>query len=135
MKRNPIRVSRIKDTGDARGSSFALPPNTAPFLANVKDLHLMTLRPHCVRGNHFHVNKHEILLVIYRGKWSLHWDTGLESDVQHRAFRGSGTVMCRVDPYASHAIRNDGETDLWIVAWSDREFDPSNPDIHRRVVV
>lgn len=134
MKRPPLRVELIPDTGDSRGSSFTLPDAARMLGTSVKDIHVMTLRPSCVRGNHFHAEKHERILVVHSDKWSLHWDTGPHTAVAHRTFHGAGAALIQVEPFAAHAIRNDGTVDLWIVDWSECEFDPARPDIHRRVV-
>lgn len=135
MNRHLLHFTRITDAGDARGSSFTLPDAARVLGGSVKDLHIMTLRPRCVRGNHFHAEKHERILVIHADKWSVHWDSGPDTEIVHRTISGKGALLIRVEPHASHAIRNDGDADLWIVAWSDREFDTEHPDVHPRAVI
>lgn len=135
MAKPKIRITRISDGGDVRGNSFGLPDSAAALGESVRDLHVMTLRPSYIRGNHFHEEKHERLFVMFTDKWSLHWDSGPDTLVTCREFRGKGAVLLQVDPFSSHAIRNDGMSDLVIIGWSDREFDPSKPDLVRRVVV
>lgn len=135
MAKPRIRIIRIPDGGDVRGNSFVMPDTANALGASVKDLHLMTLRPSHIRGNHFHAEKHERLLVMFTDKWSLHWDNGPDTQVTCREFRGKGAVLLQIDPLASHAIRNDGISDLVIIGWSDREFNPNKPDLVRRVVV
>ena len=63
MSRKALRITRIRDKGDERGSSFLLPDLIQLFDARVKDLHIMTLRPSFVRGNHFHAEKREQIFV------------------------------------------------------------------------
>lgn len=135
MNRELVRIVQMPESGDERGLSFALPDAAQALAAGAKDFHIMTLRPSYVRGNHFHMEKVERLLVMHEDQWSFHWDSGPNTPVLHRAMRGAGAVLIEVEPLAAHAIRNDGQVDLWIIAWSEQEFDYDHPDLHRRVVV
>lgn len=56
--------------------------------------------------------------------WSLPWNEGEGSAPQHRAFDGSLAVIVLVSPKASHAVRNDGDSALWLVAISSETYDP-----------
>jgi hypothetical protein len=39
-----------------------------------------------VRGNHFHIVRNEILLVMSADRWSLHWDSGEGTQVTAQMF-------------------------------------------------
>jgi dTDP-4-dehydrorhamnose 3,5-epimerase-like enzyme len=135
MEWGQLRIAELADTGDARGRSFASVggPLTAGFA--VRDAHLATIRPGCVRGNHFHQGKDEILLVLHADAFSVHWDTGEGTPAQHHQVTGAGAVVITVGPGASHAIRNDGAADLYLVGLSDQPYDPAAPDVIAREVV
>lgn len=135
MKDNLVRVFPLKDTGDERGSSFSLLPCWYEFLRSPRDIHLTSLKPTCIRGNHYHAKRREVLLVVYADRWSLHWDEGLGTKVQRKRFRGEGAVLVEIYPSASHAIRNDGTKDLYICGLSNLVYDPVRPDAFRRRVV
>jgi oxalate decarboxylase/phosphoglucose isomerase-like protein (cupin superfamily) len=66
-------------------------------------------------------------------KWSLHWDDGEGSAAEHRAFDGGCAVLVLVSPGASHAVRNDGDGMLWLVAISSETYDPAE-SVTRKVV-
>jgi UDP-2-acetamido-2,6-beta-L-arabino-hexul-4-ose reductase len=120
--------------GDERGASFSLSPRHLKLLGKPGDLHLASIRPGHIRGNHFHALRHELILVIHEDVWSFHWDTGAETKISCRLLRGAGAVAIAVPPLAAHAIRNDGQSDLWLVAATDGPYDPSRPDAYRRIV-
>jgi mannose-6-phosphate isomerase-like protein (cupin superfamily) len=65
--------------------------------------------------------------------WSFHWDEGEGSPVQHRNFDGSRAVLVMILPGASHAVRNDGDQPLWLVACSSEPYDPETV-VARKVV-
>lgn len=129
-----LRISVLEDSGDERGSSFA--PGTAwiSFLGKVDDAHITTLLPGCVRGNHYHIHRREVLVVLFTDEWQLAWDQGAETGVATRRFSGAGAVLVEVDPLASHAIANSGKSPIWIVGLSNGVWDPRSPDAHHRRV-
>jgi hypothetical protein len=65
--------------------------------------------------------------------WSLHWDEGEGSPAQHREFNGDSAALVLISPGASHAIRNDGNGMLWLVAISSESYDPAE-SVSRKVV-
>lgn len=135
MQHQPIQVMLLEDGGDERGSSFSLPDAWRDFLTSVVDVHITTLQPSYVRGNHYHIERRESLIVTYSDQWSLHWDYGPDSEIQHQQFAGSGTALILVEPYASHAIRNDGAAILHIIGMTNGKYDPKQPDAYGRPVI
>jgi predicted RNase H-like nuclease len=110
-----VRVVDLAPHTDARGASFRI---DVPFPA-VGECHVATIRPGGVRGNHFHTERHELLVVLYTDRWTLLWDAGENTPVQSRTFSGSGAVLMEAGPLAAHAVRNDGSADLQIFVLGD----------------
>jgi uncharacterized RmlC-like cupin family protein len=98
-------------------------------------VHLTTLDPRHVRGNHFHKDRREVIIVVSSDRWSLYWDTGAGTKMKSHTFQTPGAVALEVDPLCSHAIRNDGDVSLTIIGISDREYSVENPDSFPRCVV
>jgi dTDP-4-dehydrorhamnose 3,5-epimerase-like enzyme len=128
-----IRIVELGNTGDGRGFSFTAPAEALDFVGRVADLHLASTAPGAVRGNHYHLRKREVIILLPGTAWSLRWDEGEGTPVQHRRFDGSSAVMVLVLPGVSHAVRNDGETPLWLVACSSEPYDPTQT-VARKVV-
>jgi oxalate decarboxylase/phosphoglucose isomerase-like protein (cupin superfamily) len=123
----------LKEEGDERGRAWQIGKGV-DFLSAIEDIHLLTLNPGCVRGNHFHRDKREILIVEHDEEWVLLWDDGLEGEPQERRFEKAGVVTVLVPPGCAHAVENRGGGLMRIVAISDRRYDRSAPDTHRRVL-
>lgn len=128
-----IQISELGNNGDARGFSFTPPSEALAFLGRLADMHLASTLPGAVRGNHYHLRKHEAIVILPGAAWSLHWDEGEGTPVQHRSFPGSSAVLVLVSPGASHAVRNDGSATLWLVACSSETYDPATV-VARKVV-
>jgi len=128
-----IELTELRNTGDARGFSFTVPPEALAFVGRMADVHLASTQPGAVRGNHYHLRRREAIVVLPGTKWSLHWDEGEGTGAQHREFDGGRAVLVLVSPGASHAVRNDGEGTLWLVAISSETYDPGE-SVGRKVV-
>ena len=128
-----LTFTELSNTGDARGFSFTAPSDALAFVGRMSDVHLASTKPGAVRGNHYHLRRREAIVVLPGAKWSLHWDDGEGSAPQHRGFDGGRAVLVLVSPGASHAVRNDGESDLLLVAISSETYDPAE-SVTRKVV-
>jgi len=134
MAGSGLRVTVLKDSGDDRGGSFPVPDWCFEGGFTVRDAHLSTLLPGHIRGNHFHVARHEVLLVMSADRWSLHWDNGIGTPIEVQIFNGTSAVVIQVPPHSSHAIRNDGSLPLHIAGLTDGPYDPTAPDAYLRPV-
>ncbi len=72
-------------------------------------------------------------MVVPGQKWSFHWDEGEGSAIQRREFDGRRAVLVLISPHSSHAVRNDGDGDLYYVSISSESYDPAE-SVARKVV-
>jgi predicted RNase H-like nuclease len=110
-----VRIHELSARSDPRGESYSLP---LPF-TSIAECHIATIRPASIRGNHFHTQRRELLTVLHADRWTLFWDEGEGTEVQSRAFEGTGAVLIDADPLCAHAVRNDGATDLQLLSLGD----------------
>jgi dTDP-4-dehydrorhamnose 3,5-epimerase-like enzyme len=129
-----IEIVEIVDSGDFRGSSFPAPASWFDPPFPVHDVHVSTLLPTCVRGDHYHVRRNEILVILAGTSWSLFCDDGPGTARRQQSFDGKAVVMVSVPPLMSHAIRNDGDEILHIIGLTDGPYDPNAPDAFTRKV-
>ncbi len=129
------RVVVLDEVGsDERGVSFSMPTGLLDFLGAAGDTHVASIEPGCVRGDHYHVERRELILVLPHEQWSFHWDLGEGTEARARHFHEQSAVAIAIQPNCSHAIRNDGRSPLWLIASTDGRYDPERPDAYRRVV-
>lgn len=128
-----VRISELRNSGDARGFSFTAPAEGLAFVGRMSDVHLASTLPGAVRGNHYHLRRREAIVVLPGARWSFHWDEDETNGPQHREFEGSSAVLILISPGASHAVRNDGNEPLWLVAISSETYDPAE-SVTRKVV-
>lgn len=130
-----IRIRALMNRGDVRGNSFNIPEETFRFIRNMNDVHIASVAPGCIRGNHYHVERKEFIVVLYSGSWSLGWDSGKGTNARTENFEGEGAALVEIEPDISHAIKNTGKNELIIIAVSSVRYDPSKPDTVKRVVI
>jgi dTDP-4-dehydrorhamnose 3,5-epimerase-like enzyme len=131
-----VTFEPLPESTDGRGESFSLLSDALATMDKVLDVHIASVRPGAVRGNHYHSVKTELITVVYSDDWTFYWDTGVGSEIRRREFTGRGAVAVSVPRDWSHAVKNEGASDLWLFNLSDLAFDTGVPsDSHPRVVV
>jgi dTDP-4-dehydrorhamnose 3,5-epimerase-like enzyme len=123
----------IPDRGDVRGRSFSIPESVFSFLGKLLDIHIASIMPGAVRGNHFHLRHKEVLIVTYVEDWVARWDEGEGTNVQKLKFSGSGTKAILIEPLCSHAIQNIGARDMFLIALSSELYDPEE-NVRRQLI-
>ena len=124
----------LEDTGDQRGFCYSLPRTSLEFFNLVKGAAVLSVRPGAVRGNHYHEIKLEMVMVLYSDSWTLFYQGQYEAEPTLRKFDGQGMVIITMPPLCSHAIRNDGKSDLIVIDLSNIKYDPEHPDVIRNVI-
>lgn len=129
-----VQFHVVPSHGDARGFSHSVPASTLSYLRELHDVHLAELIPGGIRGNHYHVERRELLLIRHEDRWRLHHDKGESTQVRRDDFNGAGLVCVEVPPLCSHAVENTGGRSLVIIAISDFPYTPANPDTVGRTI-
>jgi oxalate decarboxylase/phosphoglucose isomerase-like protein (cupin superfamily) len=121
-----VKIIDLPNTGgDRRGESFTLPPEALEFIGEVKDVHIAMIVAAAVRGDHFHLRRREIVIVLQGSSWRFYWDEDGGTIANSRTFSGIGTTAVFIDPGHSHAIENVGESNLTFCSLSSEPYDPA----------
>lgn len=130
-----VQIQEVDDNGDERGHSYCLPHGHLNAFASAKDVHIASIWPGKVRGNHYHMHKTERLIVFSGDTWTLYWDNGPGSKTNERHFSGAKLTVLTIEPGAAHAILNTGTRELVFVGLSDHHYCLDAPDAHTRIIV
>jgi dTDP-4-dehydrorhamnose 3,5-epimerase-like enzyme len=133
MKMQHLRIESLTNHGDRRGVSFTIPATTLEFLDRVKDVHIATIEPGSVRGNHYHRERREFIFVMHASSWTFAWI--VDDTVQSRRFEGHGAAVIEVGEGVPHAIENTGSSPLTIMASTNKPFDPDSGETVPRTVI
>ena len=114
-----IEITALENYGDTRGALYNIPDTDIQFLDTIKNIHFGTIQPNSIRGNHYHHQSKEILIITYSDTWTLAWAKEDSVDSSKKKFTGSGAVLIKVDEGVVHSIKNNGKKDLEIIALSN----------------
>lgn len=88
--------------------------------------------PHESRGNHYHLRKTEVFLVIY-GSAEITVKDRKTNNVMKVEVNGTQPMSVKIIPNHTHVITATDEGAI-ILAWVDEQFDPENPDTYQEEV-
>jgi dTDP-4-dehydrorhamnose 3,5-epimerase-like enzyme len=125
-----VRIERIPGHSDRRGLSFALSDRIGAALGPILDTHIATILPGEVRGNHYHLQRREVIIVIAEGPWCFAWDARDGSAPRTETFVEAGAVSIQIELGVGHAIRNEADQALTLFSLSNGRYSKDNPDTY-----
>ena len=119
-----LQVIPLDATRDTRG--FAVAPITDTDLASGRaaNLHVVSMHPGAVRGNHRHEGRTETVCVL-AGTVLARFEDAEGAPAEHRVEAGH-PVAFRIPPGVAHAFCNEGPDTAVLLSYSDRPFHPAD---------
>ncbi len=107
---------RTFQSSDERG--WGLNPIKAAGLADqeISNLHVVSLRPGAIRGNHYHQTVTEWLLV-FGGPATIIWRSRTDSSQHEVVLDKEGPTLFEIPPQIEHALVNNSTQDYFIIAF------------------
>jgi dTDP-4-dehydrorhamnose 3,5-epimerase-like enzyme len=130
-----IEIVVLEDYGDTRGALYNIPDTDMQFLDKIQNIHFGKIHPNSIRGNHYHHQSKEMLIISYSDIWTLAWAEKDSDEISKKEFTGSGTVLIKVNEGVVHSVKNNGDKDLEIIALSNRIFSKETPDTYSRILL
>ena len=132
---NPLEFQFIKYQGDERGDSYSIPQEAVEFVGRVDEIHVATILPDAVRGNHYHSAKLEATVLLFSDKCRLAWKPLEAADASQKDFSGKDAIVFKVRPNVVHAIKNTGTRPITLISFSNKRQDPKQPDTFRQIII
>jgi len=88
---------------------------------------ISTIKPSCTRGNHYHKEKKE-KIILFAGKFRVILCNVKTEEYSTEYIEGPQELV--IDPFVLHAFTNTGDTDGIIIFMQDGKFDRKNPDTY-----
>lgn len=102
---------------DARG--WVANPLLLPgFLSEFGHLHVVSMNPGSVRGNHYHKTYREWLF-IFGGDYEVYWNSG--ERIQKKSFTKDEFYTIEIPPGISHVIKNISDSVIYLVAYQNAD--------------
>jgi UDP-2-acetamido-2,6-beta-L-arabino-hexul-4-ose reductase len=124
-----VSVDPLPVFTDARGMVFN--PIEIAALAHQQNLHVVTSKPQAVRGNHYHPQGTETIIVVGPALMRVREKQNIRDiNIPDRA-----VFRLTIPPGVSHAIKHTGTTDGILLSFNSVSYDPENPDIVQDVLL
>jgi dTDP-4-dehydrorhamnose 3,5-epimerase-like enzyme len=130
-----IEIKAIENYGDTRGALYNISDEELKFQGKIQNIHFGKIRPNSVRGNHYHRQSKEMLIISYSDTWTLAWAEKDSAQIFIKEFTGSGVVMIKINAGIVHTLKNNGDKDLELIALSDIRFSKENTDAFSRILI
>jgi len=119
-----IEITALENYGDIRGALYNIPDTDMQFLDKIQNIHFGKIHPNSIRGNHYHHQSKEMLIIGYLDTWTLAWAKKDSAEISKK--------LIKVNEGIVHSVKNNGDKDLEIIALSNRIFSKENPDTFNR---
>jgi dTDP-4-dehydrorhamnose 3,5-epimerase-like enzyme len=130
-----IEITAIENYGDARGALYNISDEDLQFLDRIQNIHFGKIHPNSIRGNHYHRQSKEMLIISYSDAWTLAWAKKDSAQISTKEFAGSGAVMIKINEGVAHTLKNNGDKDLELIALSSKGFSKENTDAFPRILI
>ncbi|MBN1153790.1 hypothetical protein JXB12_02585 [candidate division KSB1 bacterium] len=129
-----IRVTKLENKFDNRGDKYFIPREMLNFIGNIEEMHYVSVNPDAVRGNHVHRTGRESVILTCSSGWRLSWKLPNEQEILQRDFIDQGAYLIEIEAGIPHAFINTGGRPISLFCFSNKRYDPTQPDTERQVV-
>jgi dTDP-4-dehydrorhamnose 3,5-epimerase-like enzyme len=130
-----IEIIILENYGDKRGVLYNIIDTDLQFLDKIQNIHFGKIHPNSIRGNHYHHQSKEMLIITYLDTWTLAWSKKDSDEISKKEFTGSGAVLIKVHEGVGHSVKNNGDKELEIIALSDRIFSKESSDTYSKILL
>jgi len=96
----------------------------------VKQLYIASIKPGCVRGNHYHSKRMEWFFIV-AGKAELSLQDIKTKEKIHFKLSPKEPKVITIFPYIAHAVKNIGKEIVYLVSAQSDIYNPRKPDAFR----
>jgi len=100
----------------------------------VSDIHMVSMKPGAVRGNHYHVNKAENILVI-GSACRLQVVDNKTKEKEEKIIENSNKISFVIPPDVTHAIENIGNEVSYLFCFSNVKDGLKNRDVVNNKII
>lgn len=91
------------------------------------NVHIVSLEPGVVRGNHVHERQTEYVFIM-GGPCRMAAHNLQTGETLERVVQSGDLLLFKVLPGIAHGFKNIGDKTIYALCFSDLRFDPGNPD-------
>ncbi len=129
-----VTVQEIKQHADMRGWVVWPIPESIITCGRLSNVHIPSLKPGVIRGNHYHRHTVEYALILSGPCRAVFADTAT-GEQEQMIFSAETPVLLRIAPGTAHAFRNEARHDIFLLCYDETLSGAATPDTHRHVIL
>ncbi len=129
-----IQIKEIEFNQDDRG--WFIRPITDDDIKSrtVSDIHMVSMKPGAIRGNHYHVYKIENILIIGGTCRVIAIDNNTKKR-EEKIIENNSKVLLVIPPNVTHAVENIGNEVSYLLCYSYVKEDLQNQDVVKNKII
>ena len=129
-----IQIKEIEFDQDDRG--WSIKPITDEDISDgkIKDIHIVSMRPGAIRGNHYHAYKTEHIFVMGSTCRVVVMDNNTK-EREEEIIEHNKKALLVIPPHVTHAIENVGNEMSYLLCYSKAEEDLDMSDVVKNKIV
>ena len=129
-----IQIKEIEFDQDDRGWSIRPITDEEISAGRIKDIHIVSMRPGAIRGNHYHAYKTEHIFVMGSTCRVVVMDNNTK-EREEEIIEHNKKALLVIPPYVTHAIENVGNEMSYLLCYSKAEEDLDTNDVVKNKIV
>ena len=129
-----IQIKEIEFDQDDRGWSIRPITDEEISAGKIKDIHMVSMRPGAIRGNHYHAYKTEHIFVMGSTCRVVVMDNNTK-EREEEIIEHNKKALLVIPPHVTHAIENVGNEMSYLLCYSKAEEDLDMSDVVKNKIV
>ncbi len=129
-----IQIKEIEFDQDDRGWSIRPITDEEIGTGKIKDIHMVSMRPGAIRGNHYHAYKTEHIFVMGSTCRVVVMDNNTK-EREEEIIGHNKKALLVIPPHVTHAIENIGNEMSYLLCYSKAEEDLDMSDVVKNKIV
>jgi UDP-2-acetamido-2,6-beta-L-arabino-hexul-4-ose reductase len=129
-----IQIKEIEFDQDDRGWSIKPITDEEIHTGKIKDIHIVSMRPGAIRGNHYHAYKTEHIFVMGSTCRVVVMDNNT-NEREEEIIEHNKKALLVIPPHVTHAIENVGNEISYLLCYSKVKEDLDTNDIVKNKIV
>ncbi len=129
-----IQIKEIEFDQDDRGWSIRPITDEEISAGKIKDIHMVSMRPGAIRGNHYHAYKTEHIFVIGSTCRVVVMDNNTKAR-EEKIIEQNKKALLVIPPHVTHDIENVGNEMSYLLCYSKVKEDLDMKDVMRNKIV
>ena len=98
------------------------------------NMHLSSLKPGTIRGNHYHTTSFEYVFVL-SGPCRVALLNNKTNETKQIVVKKGAPMLFKIAPRITHAFKNEGNEEIFLLCYDETPGEQHTRDVHRHIIL